>query len=331
VAKLAASFLLAFGISLILTPVCRFVARRTGFVARPKADRWHKEPTALFGGVAIVLSTLTVGLTLRPTLTLWQLVGCSTAIAGFGLMDDLLSLKPSTKLIAQVTVASVMLFLGFRLDWTTSLVGDSMLTLFWIVGITNAFNLLDNMDGLCAGTILVAGVFLLIEAVNVDGIAPLTLYLTGLLGATAGFLAYNIHPASIFMGDAGSLFLGLNIAAITLTGNPESRGRSGLLSIVIAPVLVLLVPIFDTTFVTALRLLSGRRPSQGGRDHTSHRIVAVGLSEARAVSTLWMIAAAGGIASLLLQRRDQGWSVIVAAVFVLAVIIFGVYLAHIRV
>ena len=328
--NVAAAFLLALLMSLVLTPICRLVARRTGLVAKPKADRWHKKPTALFGGVAIVLPTLAVGAALHPTVEIWKLMGCGAMIAAFGLLDDLFSVKASTKLVAQITVASLLLFFRFRLGWTDSLVGDAMLTLFWIVGITNAFNLLDNMDGLCAGTTLVAGTFLLV-GLTAGGVTGLTLYLAALLGATAGFLAYNRHPASIFMGDTGSLFLGLNVASITLLANPESAGKTGLLSVVIAPVFLLLVPIFDTTLVTALRLLSGRRPSQGGRDHTSHRLVATGLSEPRTVATLWMIAAAGGGISLLLQRRDQGWTGIVAVAFLLAMIIFGVYLAHIRV
>ncbi len=190
-----------------------------------------------------------------------------------------------------------------------------MLTLVWIVGITNAFNLLDNMDGLCAGTTLVAGAFLLTALAGDAGAGQRPLYFATLLGATAGFLVYNVHPASIFMGDTGSLFLGLNVAAITLLANPGSPERSGLVSVVVAPVLLLLIPIFDTTLVTALRLLSGRRPSQGGRDHVSHRLVAIGLSEPRAVATLWALAAAGGMASMLLQIRDHSWAILVGSMF----------------
>src|SRR6185312_1333333 len=111
----------------------------------------------------------------------------------------------------------LLLFFGYRLQWTESMIGDAMLTLFWIVGITNAFNLLDNMDGLCAGTALIAGGFLLIGFVSGGAAATApAIYLAALLGATAGFLVYNFHPASIFMGDTGSLFLGLNVAALTL-------------------------------------------------------------------------------------------------------------------
>jgi UDP-GlcNAc:undecaprenyl-phosphate/decaprenyl-phosphate GlcNAc-1-phosphate transferase len=329
---LAIFFVLSLAASLLLTPVCRVAAHRLGFIAPPKEDRWHKRPTALFGGVAIVTTVLLAGVVMRPSQELWPVLAGGFAIAAFGFVDDVMSLKASTKLIAQITVAALLLFFGYRLQWTESMVGDAMLTLFWIVGITNAFNLLDNMDGLCAGTALIAGTFLLIGFVTGGAAASApALYLAALLGATAGFLVYNFHPASIFMGDTGSLFLGLNIAALTLTAKPETMGRSGLLSVVAAPVLPLLIPIFDTTLVTALRLLSGRRPSQGGRDHMSHRLVAVGLSERRAVATLWMLAAAGGLVSVMLQRREAGWGMVAALTFVLAMIIFAVYLARIRV
>ena len=329
---LAINFLTALAVAAALTPICRVVARRFGFVARPSDDRWHKRTTPLFGGVAIVLAASGVGLALQWHADLWRLVGCGFAIATFGLLDDMMALKPSTKLVAQITFASLLVFYGYRLQWTESMVADSLLTLFWIVGITNAFNLLDNMDGLCAGTALIGGAFLLLVFVA-DGAAasPYALYLAALLGATAGFLFYNFNPASIFMGDAGSLFLGINIAALSLVPDPATLGRSGLLSVVAVPVLPLLIPILDTTFVTALRLLSGRSPSQGGRDHMSHRLVAVGLSERWAVMTLWTLAAAGGLISVLLHRRDTGWGIIAGLTFALALIIFAVYLARIRV
>src|SRR6185295_2580999 len=218
---LAVYFALSMVSSLVLTPVCRTAAHRLGFIARPKDDRWHKRPTALFGGVAIVATVLAAGLIIGPSAELWQLLVCGTVIAAFGCVDDVMSLKASTKLIAQITVASLLLFFGFHLQWTESMVGDSLLTLFWVIGITNAFNLLDNMDGLCAGTALIGGGFLLVVFVTGGaGASPPALYLAALLGATAGFLVYNFNPASIFMGDTGSLFLGLNIAALTLLANP---------------------------------------------------------------------------------------------------------------
>lgn len=329
--QLIVQFVLALGVSLVLTPVCRSLAYRFGYVAKPKDDRWHRRPTALFGGLAIGATVLACSAAIRPITAIWQLLCCGGAIAAFGFVDDVLSLKPSTKLIAQIVVASALLFFGYRLNWTTSLGGDAMLTLFWIVGITNAFNLLDNMDGLCAGIATIAGVFVLGALVADGGPTPLALYVVTLIGATGGFLAYNANPASIFMGDTGSLFLGVNFAALTLAARPEGSGRSGLLSVVAVPVLLLMIPIFDTTLVTALRLLSGRRPSEGGRDHTSHRLVAIGLSERMAVTVLWALAAGGGGIAVALQGHDPSWGVIGALTFLLALVIFAVYLSRIRV
>jgi UDP-GlcNAc:undecaprenyl-phosphate GlcNAc-1-phosphate transferase len=328
--KTAIYFVLGLASSLALTPICRAVAQRLGLTAKPKEDRWHKRPTALFGGLAIAIPTLALGATL-PIGEVWQLLVCGTAIAAFGFADDLFSLKPSTKLIVQITLASMLLFFGYRLQWTDSLIGDTMLTLFWIVGITNAFNLLDNMDGLCAGTAIVAGSFSLFGLVGDGTVSAASPYLAALLGSTAGFLVYNFHPATIFMGDTGSLFLGLNIAAVTLIARSHGATNSGLLSAMAVPVLLLLVPILDTTLVTLVRLMSGRKPSQGGRDHTSHRLVAIGLSQRTAVAVLWLLAAAGGGVAITLQRFDASLGAILTIGLLLASIIFAVYLARIRV
>ena len=156
-------------------------------------------------------------------------------------------------------------------------------------------------------------------------------YLALLVGATAGFLVYNIHPASVFMGDSGALLLGLSFSALTLNHAQDGAVRSNPLSIVAAPLLVLLIPIFDTTLVTASRLLSGRAASQGGRDHSSHRLVAVGLSEPAAVALLWLLAAIGGGLGLAVDYLNLSWSSPAAALFLLAMVIFAVYLSRIRV
>lgn len=332
-ARIATFYLFAFAAALLLTPLCRYVARRFGFVAKPNEDRWHKKPTALFGGVAIAFTSIALGVVIGPDDRLWQLLGCGVIVSAFGLVDDILSLKASTKLIMQISVASALMFFGYRLNWTESMVADAMLTLFWIVGITNGFNLLDNMDGLCAGITLIAGTFLLAGLYTDAALAPHALYVAVLLGATTGFLVYNLHPASIFMGDTGSLFLGFNLAALTLI--PRTNGAepatSGVLSVVVGPVLLLLIPIFDTTLVTVMRLLSGRRPSQGGRDHSSHRLVALGLPEATAVAVLWALAALGGTIAMSFRLADQSWSGMIALTFLIAMVIFAVHLARIRI
>lgn len=327
-------FFAALAISLALVPICRAIALRTGFVAQPKEDRWHRRPTALLGGVAIGLTMLFCLAAMDGVRQTAVLAACVSLMFLVGLADDLLALKPSTKLVAEIAIAAIFLSFGFRLNWTVSITLDSVLTVVWIVGITNAFNLLDNMDGLCAGVALIVGTIFLFGLVAAE---PGSLgffqarYVAVLLGALAGFLVYNLHPASVFMGDSGSLLIGLSFAGLTLGTIPGAGGKSHLLSIVAAPVMVLLIPIFDTTLVTVSRMLSGRSAAVGGRDHSSHRLVAIGLSEPAAVRVLWLLAAAGGAIGLSVQRIDSSWAGLATATFLLAMVIFAVYLSRVKV
>jgi UDP-GlcNAc:undecaprenyl-phosphate GlcNAc-1-phosphate transferase len=332
---IALPLLTAFGLSVIAVPVCRRVALRLGFVAHPREDRWHRRTVALFGGVAIAIVFALCAATFGVVRQLPALTVTTVLMFAVGFADDVLSLKPATKLIAQIALASALLLFDFRLHWLESMTLDTLLTLFWVVGLTNAFNLIDNMDGLCAGVALIVGFALLVHLLP-DGAGPRAFYearfLAILIGAVGGFLIYNVHPASVFMGDSGSLFLGFSFAAITLSSGSGSATRSDILPIVAGPVLVLLFPIFDTTLVTMSRWVSGRRASQGGRDHASHRLVAIGLSERRAVFLLWLLAAGGGAFGVGVGSYGQQSSVLLAAsVFVLGVVLFAAYLAGIHV
>jgi UDP-GlcNAc:undecaprenyl-phosphate/decaprenyl-phosphate GlcNAc-1-phosphate transferase len=326
--------LLSFGVSLGLVPICRAASTRLGYVAKPREDRWHKRPVALFGGVGIGLSLLMVSLVSGVATQVPVLITCSIAMFAVGFSDDILSLKPSTKLVAQIALASVLLFFNYRLNWFESMTLDMACTLVWIVGLTNAFNLLDNMDGLCAGVALIAATSLAggLLQTAAPGTSPAEVrMLVILIGATGGFLVYNFHPASIFMGDSGSLLLGFAVSAATLTTQSNNLARPDVISIVAVPVLVLLIPIFDTSLVTMSRLLSGRSAAQGGRDHSSHRLVAIGLSERNAVAVLWLLAATGGTIGVWLDYLHQGWASLAAAGFVIVMVLFAVYLFSIRV
>jgi UDP-GlcNAc:undecaprenyl-phosphate GlcNAc-1-phosphate transferase len=335
--RIVAPGALALALSLVIVPLCRLVALRFGFIARPREDRWNQRPVALFGGVGIAIAFFGCSAAFGVVSALPVLMGCAFVMFAFGLADDVLALKPATKLIVQIALASVLVYAGYRLNWVESTTLDIVLTLVWVVGLTNAFNLLDNMDGLCAGIAIIAGVALLIDllpgAAGTQIFAEAT-YLAVLLGATGGFLVYNRHPAAIFMGDSGALLLGFSFAAITVSIGRQAPGRSDILSIVAAPVLVLLIPIFDTTLVTLSRWRSGRRASQGGLDHSSHRLVAIGLSERRAVMLLWLLAAIGGVLGVVFSyfgQRWTSWSVLAAILFLLGMVVFAVYLAGIRV
>ena len=327
-------FLAALILALVLVPVCRTVAFSVGRVAHPAEDRWHRSATPLFGGVAIAAATISCVVAFGYAGALAVPLVCGALMFLVGLGDDIFSFRPGTKLLAQIALASVLLFFGYRLDWTESLTLSSMLTVFWVVGITNAFNLLDNMDGLCAGIAIICGVAFLFGLLP-DWSAPANVvtaqFLAILLGAVAGFLVYNFHPASIFMGDSGSLFLGFNFAALTLQSDLAGASSGSLLVIIGAPVLLLLVPIFDTTLVTVSRLLSGRSATRGGRDHSSHRLVAIGLSERKAVAVLWALAVLAVAVGVAVRTVSNSWAALFALVFLVGMIIFAVYLARVRV
>ena len=181
--------------------------------------------------------------------------------------------------MGQILVAAFVTFLGFRLHWFTSLTLDTMVTIFWIVGICNALNLIDNMDGLCTGIALIA--FVSLAILFGSPVSDGTWAALVLAGALAAFLCYNFKPASIFMGDSGSLLIGSSLAILTL--NYTEASGINILSRVAVPILVMIVPIFDTTLVTLIRILSGRKASVGGKDHTSHRLVLMGFDERSAM------------------------------------------------
>src|SRR5439155_2799501 len=194
-------FLFALLVSLALVPLARRVAVSLGCVAHPREDRWHRRPIALFGGVAIGATVIAGVVVFGLTPGLAVPLSCAALIFAIGLADDIVSLKPSTKLVIEVAIACVFLTSQYRLNWVSSLTLDMMLTLIWVVGMTNAFNLLDNMDGLCAGIALIVGGALMVNlAPDMPSAAAFSQIrsLALLLGATAGFLAYNFHPASIF-------------------------------------------------------------------------------------------------------------------------------------
>jgi UDP-GlcNAc:undecaprenyl-phosphate GlcNAc-1-phosphate transferase len=316
--------------ALVLTPVVRAIARRFGVVAKPKTDRWHKKPTAMLGGVAIWLSVVITYLLFVPhTPYGWVIIKASSFLFLVGLIDDLIHTKPYQKLIGQVLGSAFVVYYGLSLPWTQSLPINMALAIFWLIGITNAVNLLDNMDGLAAGIAIIAAGFLALSFINTGQLTD-ALMLAAFAGALLGFLIYNSNPASIFMGDCGSMFVGFFLASSALVNVSGGRSRS-FLPVLAVPILVLFIPIFDTTFVTILRKLSGRAASQGGRDHTSHRLVALGMSERHAVWMLYGFAALSGVLAFMVQRVKLDVSLAAIAGFTILLTLMGVYLAGVKV
>ncbi len=322
--------LISFALSIVLTYLVRGYARKNGFVAAPKSDRWHKKPTAMMGGTAIFLTTIIIYLLFAPhTRASWIILGGSSVLFLVGLIDDILHIKPYQKLIGQLIGAALVIAFGLVLPWTDSQLLNIIITAFWLIGITNAINLLDNMDGLAAGISAIAA-FSLAIGLGTTGQPIELVLLAAFIGALLGFLVFNFNPASIFMGDCGSLFIGFLLASSVLLNQVGGRSRS-VFSVLAVPVLILFVPIFDTTFVTIIRKLWGRKASQGGRDHTSHRLVALGLSERSAVLLLYGLALLSGVISVLVLELQPVQSFALIGVFTLALVIVGVYLSKVKV
>jgi UDP-GlcNAc:undecaprenyl-phosphate GlcNAc-1-phosphate transferase len=333
------AFFLAFALSSALTPLVRKLAIKSGQVAKPREDRWHTKPTALMGGVAIVAAfylSAVAALFFSPaagTLAGYlPLFICALLVFFLGLIDDIYHLPPQTKLVVQIVAAALLVFLGFKIDWFESYTFNTFFSVLWIVGITNAFNILDNMDGLAAGIALISSLFLaVITLLNLgNGLAESQLLILAVfMGALLGFLLYNFQPASIFMGDSGSLFIGFLLAGITT--HQRVFHSSHFLPIIMVPVLILFIPILDTGFVSVMRTLFGRSIARGGRDHSSHRLVAIGLPERKAVLLLHGFSLLGGTVALVGALYQPRYFFTCLGIFLLISVFFWINLARVRV
>ncbi|NQT46151.1 MAG: hypothetical protein HQ593_01565 [Candidatus Omnitrophica bacterium] len=322
-------FMVALGLALLLTPIVRIVALRYKWVADPSQERWHKNPRALFGGVAIFFSFMVPCAIYNHDMSVFRifLLG-GISIFALGIIDDTLHITPYAKLIGQIMVASLLVIFGVRLEIVSYPLVTVPITILWLVGLMNAFNLLDNMDGLSAGVAAISSFIIFLYSIinNSPHVALMSLLI---LGSTLGFLRYNFNPAKIFMGDCGSMFLGYALGAIAILGT--SKAISNVVVTLSIPILVLAVPIFDTIFVTFARKFNDRPISQGGKDHTSHRLVALGMTERQAVLTLYLISFLCGMGGLLYTRMNKLILSIAILLFVICLILFGVFLGDVKV
>ena len=308
-------------------------ARR--IVAAPRQDRWHTTATPVLGGVGIFAGFVAaVGLALAVGAApangeVLGILGGAAILFAAGLADDATSVGPIGKLAAQILAAGAVLAGGTSIELVHNDVLAAAIAVVWLVGMTNAFNLLDNMDGLAATLAAIAAVFFAIDAVTVHpnhGVLVLSL---SLALACAGFLPFNLRPraaASVFMGDSGSQVLGFTLAALGLTASWKVAGTT--VATLLLPILVLAVPLLDTTLVTILRLMEGRPVYQGGRDHASHRLVYHGLTERRAVVLLAVVSGALGATSLTYNVLGNGWITLIGVLLTFALLVqFGSLLA----
>lgn len=322
----------AFLGTLALTPLARRLSSRLGMVAQPRPDRWAAKATAKLGGaaifVAVNLALIAAGV---PDRRVWVVMVASALMFIIGLTDDLFPLRPHHKLVLQTIPSIVVITQGLVLPWTNYELVNIGFTLLWLVGITNAINLLDNMDGLAAGIAAIASVTLAVNFLRNNQLAE-AVVIAALFAALVAFLIYNFHPASIFMGDCGALFIGFFIASAALLSEPTVGGRSrSLLPVIFVPVMILLIPIFDTAFVAYVRKLAGRPSMMGGRDHMSHRLVALGLHERTAVLLLYALALVAGGVGIAVRDLSFDLSIALSGAMAILLTILGFYLAGVKV
>lgn len=318
----------AYFATYLLIPLVRRLALSSGCVARPQQDRWGSRVVPRLGGLPIALSFL-VALGWGAFQDA-RLIGLATAgflILVTGLVDDFKCIHPNVKLTAQVLASCVVLLSGISVNVVNPWLAIP-LTIGWLVLIMNAFNLMDNMDGLSAGIGAIAAGFLAWYAFQA-GRGTVAIAAASLVGATLGFLRYNLPPAKIFMGDSGSQILGLGLGALCLMETWKQGAR--LLGILALPTLLLAVPIFDTCFVTVQRLMHGRHPFQGGTDHLSHRLGLLGLTPRQVVFTLYGLTGIFGAFSLFAVNQNP---LAIGGTWLLAIgvlMMVGAYLARVRV
>jgi UDP-GlcNAc:undecaprenyl-phosphate/decaprenyl-phosphate GlcNAc-1-phosphate transferase len=328
-------FSFTFLISAVLTKIIINVSQSYRWLVRtPTEDRWHKNDTPSMGGVAIFVAYSLTLLLFERFPAMWPTFEPGSLgmlwLGGFfifllGLIDDFRPLPPYVKLIGQISVACLMVPFGIHIKLSLNPVIYTPITILWFIGITNAFNLLDNMDGLAGGIGLIAAASLCFAS---GGTLPILISLT-IMASIAGFLIFNINPARIFMGDCGSQWLGFTLAGLTLFDSWSNT--KNLFLMIGTPVLILAVPIFDTALVAVNRKLHGRSVSQGGKDHSSHRLVALGMSERKTVFILWGIAIVFGLSASLTRYYQQETWLLPVGLFLIFALVFGIFLTDVKV
>ena len=293
-------FFILFGSSFIsvsfLTALMRRIAIKYGVVYAPnESHKTQKEPIPYLGGVAIVIGVLLITITSSivshySASAVWLAVSVlapALLLAIVGLIDDVRKLSPWPRFLVQTAVASISALILVLTETLGSPTGsmfiDVLITIIWIVGLTNAINFFDNVDGGASGTIAISSAFLGILAIQ-GGQTLIAALSIVLCGATLGFLVWNKPPARIYMGDAGALFLGVLIASLAVRLDPNPINRAASFAI---PIFLLAIPILDTSVAVTKRIVRGVSPFQGGRDHLSHRLMGRGLEKRRAVLILW--------------------------------------------
>lgn len=325
----AAVLVASLSFTLALTPVAFRVARWRGWLDKPGGHKGHVEAMPYLGGAAMALGFATAVLVGSVVFSgptrgeLATIIVAAMVLSVVGLIDDIRhGIGPGIRVAFETVAALVVWRVGSGVDLFPNAGLNALITVLWIVGITNAFNLLDNMDGLSAGVAAIAASFFFLLAAT-NGQYLVATLAVGLAGCAVAFLRHNFHPARIYMGDCGSMFLGFLVAVLGIKLRFVDAPRIVGLFV---PVLVLSVAIFDTTLVTCARLVHRRSPFIGGQDHTSHRLASIGLPVRVAVAVIYASAVGSGWLALVLVRADHVQGLILISFVVVVWTAFGIAL-----
>lgn len=318
-------FVVALAMALGLTPLVKKFAVKVGAVDAPNQRKVHTRIMPRLGGLAIYLAFAAALMIALPLVSgekphvIWGLLLGGTIVTIVGALDDRFDLSPKVKLLGQIAAAGVVVSFGVKVDFVTLPFGDGTqmgwlsipITIFWIVGVTNAINLIDGLDGLAAGVSAIATGTIFVLALIMGNVTVAVLSAV-LLGSILGFLFFNFHPAKIFMGDSGALFLGFSLAALSVLGFKQAT----LVSFVV-PIFILGVPLSDTFFAIVRRTLNRTPISAADKNHLHHCILALGLSHRNSVLVIYAIAAMFALSAILLSTVAQWVALIVIAVTLL--------------
>ena len=325
-------FIVSIIISIFMTPVAKGIAIKAGALDIPKDERRiHKKPMPLMGGLAIFISIIVTSIIFLPMdKTLISIMAGGSIILASGIIDDIKGLSPKIKLIFQIAAAIILISGDIKIDALTNPFTKSSnliplggfgipITIFWVVGITNTLNLIDGLDGLAAGVAMIASLSFLFVS-NKFGYISIMVISSTVAGACLGFLPYNFNPAKIFMGDTGALFLGFMLAALSIEGVMKSVATIA----IVVPIIILGVPIFDTTFAIFRRLLNGKSIAEADRGHLHHRLLRVGFSQRKTVIILYSISTIFGLCAILIAKANSKRAVILSImVFIITILLAG--------
>lgn len=319
------AFIVALGVTYLVTPSVKRLAVRWGAVDKPDARKVHTGLVPRLGGLAIYAGFIAA--VLVSTHLTWELVGLivgGTSILLLGVVDDIYQLPAKVKLAGQIAAASVLLLFDIRIDWLTNPFGNMIylemwavpFTLLWVVSLTNMLNLIDGLDGLAAGVSTIAAVTIFLMAVDQNFwlVAVLT---AALAGSALGFLHFNFNPARIFMGDTGSMFLGYMLAAVSVVGTVKSAATIAL----IVPTVALGLPIMDTACAIIRRFNNGQPIFKPDRGHLHHRLLDMGLSQKQVVLILYLVSILLGISAIVMTEVKFGHAAVIVAGLLMAAFI----------